>query len=157
MLTIRPIQNEDLPVLSEFWYDNMAVLQQTNPRVRLLPDARRHWEVAMRQFNVVDKSIFLVAENEAALLGCIAGRITLNQPGLAPQLIGVVDFLLLDLHTPHKPEGTGHALLQAVKTYFIEQRIVQLQVTVAVQSVVAQAFWLGIGAKKIDDVFWVIL
>jgi L-amino acid N-acyltransferase YncA len=156
MLTIRPVEIADIPLLSEFWYDNVALLQQSNSRLRLLPDARQQWEAAMLEIIRTDDVIFLVAANESDLLGCIVGRITPNQPGLAPQLIGVIDSLILDLHS-QKQQGAGRELLQAMKTRFIDQHITQLQVTVAAQATVAQAFWLGMGAKKTDDVFWMTL
>src|SRR5688572_14741537 len=99
MLTIRTVEPEDIPVLSEFWYDNMALLQQSTPHVRLLPNARRYWEASMAQIVAVHDVIFLVAEVEHELLGCIIGRIASNQPGLAPQYIGSIDALILDLHS----------------------------------------------------------
>ena len=154
MLTIRPAQDEDSHLLSEYWYDNMALAQQNNPRIRLLPDARRWWEDAVRQLIHTNAAVFLVAEVEGEVLGCIIGRITPNQPGLAPQLIGIIEWLILDLHTPHKQQGTGRALLQATKDYFIERNITQLWVSVSVQDTVAQAFWLAVGAKKTDELYW---
>jgi ribosomal protein S18 acetylase RimI-like enzyme len=156
MLTIRSVEIADIPLLSEFWYDNMALLQQSNPRVLLLPDARRHWETTMLEIIRTDDVIFLVAENESELSGCIIGRITPNQPGFAPQFIGVIDYLILNLHS-QRQQGAGRELLQAMKTRFIEQHITQLQVTVAAQATVAQAFWLGMGAKKTDELFWMTL
>lgn len=157
MLTIRLAENNDIPLLSEFWYDNMALLQQSNPRVRLLPDARRRWEDAARQFRNLDAVIFFVAEIDEDIVGCIVGRIIPNQAGLAPEVIGIIDWLILDLHTPHKQKGVGRALLQAVKDHFIDRHITQLQVTVSTQATVAQAFWLGVGAKKTDEIFWMNL
>ncbi|MDQ7025976.1 MAG: GNAT family N-acetyltransferase [Anaerolineae bacterium] len=157
MLTIRLAKNDDIPFLSEFWYDNMALLQQSNPRVRLLADARRCWEDAAQQFMALDEVIFFAAEIKGDVLGCIVGRIILNQAGLAPQWIGNIDWLILDLHSPHKQRGTGRALLQAMKDHFIDRHITQCQVSVSTQATVAQAFWLGVGAKKTDDIFWMNL
>jgi ribosomal protein S18 acetylase RimI-like enzyme len=157
MLTIRPAQNVDIVLLSEYWYDNMALAQQNNPRIRLLPDARRRWENAVRHFIHTNESVFLVAEVEGEVLGCIIGRITHNQAGLAPEFMGIIEWLILDLHTLHKQQGTGRALLQAAKDYFIERNISQLQVSVSVQDTVAQAFWLAVGAKKTDEFYWMNL
>jgi ribosomal protein S18 acetylase RimI-like enzyme len=157
MLTIRPAQNVDIVLLSEYWYDNMALAQQNNPRIRLLPDARRRWENAVRHFIHTNESVFLVAEVEGEVLGCIIGCITHNQAGLAPEFMGIIEWLILDLHTLHKQQGTGRALLQAAKDYFIERNISQLQVSVSVQDTVAQAFWLAVGAKKTDEFYWMNL
>jgi hypothetical protein len=156
MLTIRDAETADIPVLSEFWYDNMALLQQSNPHIRLLPDARRQWEMAMEHLVMAHNIVFVVAENESGLLGCIVGRRTSNQPGLAPKYIGIIDWLILDLHS-QKQQGAGRELFQTLKNRFIGQDIKQLQVTVAAQATVAQAFWLGMGAKKTDDIFWMAL
>jgi hypothetical protein len=90
-------------------------------------------------------------------LGCIIGHSIPNHAGLAPELIGSIEALILDLHTPHKQQGTGRALLGAMKQHFIERNITQLQVAVSIQSTVAQAFWLGVGAKKTDEIYWMNL
>lgn len=157
MLTIRPVVQADLAVLSEFWYDNIALLQQSNSRIRLLPDARHVWEDAAEQFITANNTVFLTAINEAEHLGYVLGRITPNQAGLAPEKIGVIDALMLDLHIPHKQHSTGRILLDAAKAYFIDHHITQIQVTVSAKATVAQGFWLSMGAKNLDDVFWMTL
>jgi hypothetical protein len=155
MLDIRPIQTEDLSLLSEYWYDNIVLQQQSNPRIHLLPDARCQWERYTATLIQNEAAICLVAVVKADVLGCIAGTVSTNQPGLAPEMIGVIEWLILDLHATNSQHQSASALLNELKVRFATRGISQLQVRVAAQATVAQAFWRGIGAKKIDDIFWI--
>lgn len=156
-MLIRPAQSADIASLSEFWYDRMALLQQRHPHIRLLPDARAQWEAAASADLQRDGCIFLVAEGEADLLGCIVGAVLENQPGLAPRRYGQVQQLILDMHSPQRRQGTGARLVQALSEQFMQQGIRTMQVHAPHSSAVEQAFWRGMGAKTIASIFWMEL
>ena len=157
MLDIRPAIIDDIPLLSEYWYDNMALLQQSNPRIRLAPDARLRWERSARRLLQRSDAIVLTAAAANEVIGCIAGRVVANQPGLVPETIGCVEWLIIDLHNPHKQQGTGTSLLRALRAKFTERGIAQMEARVTAYSAVAQAFWQGVGTTKTDDIFWMAL
>lgn len=171
MLKIRPAISADITLLSEYWYDNMALLQQSNPRIRLLPDARHQWEGFAKSLVQSSDVIFLCAEvnpeidaralgamsNTQMPIGCIAARVLANQAGLAPPQIGLVELLILDLHSPHQQHGTGGELLRSLQAQMAQRQITHLLVSVSAQAAVEQAFWRAMGAKKTDDIFWMTL
>ena len=159
LMLIRPVATDDITLLSEFWYDNMALLQQTNPRVRLLPTARAEWE-AFATRSIADATvIFLAAEDDASadVLGCIHAMPTANAVGLAPARIGRVGQIVLDIHSPHKQRRTGHHLWQAVKSTFAEMAITHVRIEATLTAPVMQAFWRGVGAVPTDNIFWITL
>lgn len=154
---IRATVSADLPILSEFWYDHMVVLQHTNPRLRLAPDARKTWERAMQAAVSQPNTIMLTSVLEDVVGGAILADVLPNAPGLLPERIALVQALLIDIHTPHSQHGIGGYLLAALKNILAEQRITQLQVAVSASSVVEQAFWRAMGARNNDEIFWMAL
>lgn len=153
---IRQTLPEDIPLLSEFWYDQMAIWQQNNRFLRLLPDARSAWEVAAAEQLQLESSIFLAAEMENTLIGGIIGAIVPNLPGIAPQQIGSIRDLIVDTHT-EIGRGAGRALLDACLAAMREHGIQQIQVQIPAQAAVQQAFWRGVGASNGMDVFWMAI
>lgn len=153
---IRQAHPEDIPLLSEYWYDQMAIWQQNNRMLRLLPDARRIWEVTAVEKLQSETSISLAAEIDHTVVGGIMGEIVPNLPGVAPQLIGVIRDLIVDNHT-EMGRGAGRLLLDAWTAELRASGVQQLQVKIPAQAVVQQAFWRGVGASNGMDVFWMLI
>lgn len=153
-MLIRPAHAHDLAILSEYWYDAMALIQQTNPRIRLLPNARQEWEAWHHANLALDHAFFLVAEQNSELVGGIYGRIVENEAGLNPRVYGVVQDLLLDLHAPQKQQGVSSQLWQALQAQFLAHEIHHISILVNASALVPQAFWRALGARKSADLFW---
>ncbi|MCA9915554.1 MAG: GNAT family N-acetyltransferase [Anaerolineae bacterium] len=153
---IRQAHPEDIPLLSEFWYDQMAIWQQNNRLLRLLPDARDRWEAATSEQLQSEAIVFLTAEIENTLVGGIIGEIVPNLPGVAPQQIGLIRDLIVDNHS-ELGRGVGRELLEACITVLRERGIQQVQVRIPTQAAVQQAFWRGVGASNGMDIFWMVI
>lgn len=156
MIQIRSTIPDDINVLSEYWYDNVVLLQQTNPHIRLLPNAQARWRKSVENCLEQDTVIMLTASYDD-IVGCAIGRVILNKAGFAPEKIGVVEHLVVDLHTPQNQTGVGTALWNALKIAFANHNIDVVRVDIATHAAVQQAFWRGIGAKKRYDSFWINL
>jgi RimJ/RimL family protein N-acetyltransferase len=154
LMNIRPARAADLPLLSEYWYDRAALLQQMGAPLKLLPDARSHWEAAAATWLHADDTYFLtcVINNEAG--GALVGRIEANQPGLAPERYGRVLQLIIDLHTPQFQQGMGGALLRAFQARLRDNDITRLIAAASVALAVEEAFWRGMGAHRTQTIFW---
>lgn len=151
----RPAESADIPILSEYWYDRMTLLMQTNPRIRLLPDARARWEVAAQRWLHDDTMIFLAGLADAEVAGGIVGKIEPNAPGLIPeQYARLVDFVI-DVHTIHQQQGIGRVLLNAFREQVRRAGITRLSVQVMDGMAVEQAFWHGMGAKSYAELVWI--
>jgi ribosomal protein S18 acetylase RimI-like enzyme len=153
-LITQLMQAGDVPVLSEFWYDHMALLVQTNPRIRLLPDARVRWEQAVQDWLTQPRYVCQTARAGDEVIGGMIAVIVPPAPGLAPQQLAHITYLVVDIHTRHTRNGVGRVLLEAVRLALRERKITQLITQVGAQSAVEQAFWRGVGARHDDDLFW---
>ena len=156
-MIIRTASLDDIVQLSEFWYDNIALQQQSNPRIRLLPNAQKIWVHYAGNLVLSHDVIFLCCEVEDVLVGCLIARIVDNMPGLDPPQYGLVEMLILDLHMSTGEKGVGKALLSELLGRLREYNITQLQVQVGLGNVVEQVFWRGVGAKNNDQIFWMAL
>lgn len=156
-MTVRPTTARDIPLLSEFWYDQMALRSQKQSAVRLMPDAQEQWQDYAIDLLLDELSIFLTAESNGDILGCAIGRIENNQVGLLPQQYGLIEQLVLDLHSPHKRKNAVSELLEALKSDFRQKDISHIMIRVPTYSPVEQAFWRGLGLVHLEDTFWMDL
>lgn len=156
-MQIRVAQPTDISILSEYWYDNMVVLQQTHPHLQIRPDGQQIWEQAASNW-MTDKTIMIVVSSrDEVLTGCMIGTIGVNMPGLLPLQYGVVMDFFLDLHTKQPTLGTGQGLFAELKQWWLEHNIHQCRVSLYPNAPVQQAFWRGIGAKSYTENFQVSL
>lgn len=151
---LRPTQVDDLPQLAAYWYDKMVLLQQSDPALRLMPDAAQRWQDAAMMRLRAPGELWLTAERDGVCLGGIIGRQIANVPGLLPETLGVIDDLIVDLHSPHARQGLGSALVRALCERWRAADVQQVRVEVAAAFAVEQAFWRGLGAQRRQDVFW---
>ncbi|GAB5490264.1 MAG: hypothetical protein Phog2KO_04790 [Phototrophicaceae bacterium] len=153
-MIIRPAEKTDISLLAEFWYDQMALYSQKQTIIRLMPDALEQWQSYAQAILEDDTIYFLVIERDNEALGAIIGHIANNDVGLLPQKYGVIDYLILDLHSPHKRKNAVNNLLSALKERFFQQNISHMMVRVPKYSLVEQGFWRGLGASDLDNSFW---
>lgn len=156
-MTVRAVTFDDIPVLTEFWYDQMALASQKHPSIRLASDAEIQWRTYAESL-VNDKNIaFLLAEIDNKIIACAIGRIQANNVGLHPKQIGIIEDIILDLHSPHKRKNAVTDLLKALKIYFRQMDIQYIMIHVPTFSLVEQGFWRGLGLQHTHDTFWMDL
>lgn len=155
-MNIRPIESEDIPLLTSFWYDQMALLSQKQSAFRLMPDAAKQWQEYAGSLLQSDDMICYVAELDN-VVGCLIGHVAQNEVGLLPQHYGCIDYLILDLHSRLKPKRTVKGLLDAFRQQLKQKNIAHLLVRVSTYSPVEQGFWRGLGLTHIQDTFWMDL
>ena len=153
-MIIRPAENPDISLLAEFWYDQMALYSQKQNTTRLMPDALEQWQSYALAILEDEAVYFLVIEDNNEVLGAIIGHIENNGAGLLPQKYGVIDYLILDLHSPHKRKNSVNNLLSALKDRVSQENISHMMVRVPKYSLVEQGFWRGLGASDLDNSFW---
>lgn len=156
-MTVRPVDVPDLDLLSEFWYDGMALRSQKQASIRLMPDAIDQWQIYAHSLFYDDEALFSLVEIDGDILGCIVGRVVDNQPGLLPLQYGIVEQLVLDLHSPHKRKNAVNELLEVLKTHFRQKDISHIMVAVPAYSPIEQGFWRGLGLTHLEDTFWMDL
>lgn len=156
-MTVRPVTLADIPLLTEYWYDGMALRSQKQRTIRLMPDALTRWQQYAESLIDNSEVIFLAVELENELLGGIIGRVEKNQVGVLPEHYGLIEQVVIDLHSPHKRKNAVTELLEALKNDFRRRDISHIMVHASVNSPVEQGFWRGLGLRHLEDTFWMEL
>lgn len=156
-LNIRPLIADDIPVLSQFWYDQLVLAYQFNPRMRIAPSATDRWSAVVMRWHHQPDVIALTAIRSGEILGCMITEIVANSPGLLPEQIAVVRDFTVDIHMPQVQQGVGGHLLNATRDQLRERGIQQIQVLANAYVPVEQAFWRAQGAQTHDTLFWLNL
>src|SRR5690606_22896072 len=89
-MIIRPVQEVDIPLLAEFWYDQMALLSQKQSFIGLMPDAIEQWRNYAYEIMQEELRNYRAVEIEQVIVGCMIERIEDNQAGLLTQICGVI-------------------------------------------------------------------
>lgn len=154
-ITIRLATPADVTRMSELWYERMALLLQTDRHFTMLPDAPSKWKQAMLPLLTQDEYAVYVGDTGAEVMGYILAHQQVNKPGLAPELYGVIDELVVDAHTAYP--GASKALLTAVEGWFRNQQVDHYVVTVSRYHAVEQAFWQTFRSVRRTDDLWIRL
>ena len=151
MNAARPASESDLSRLAHIWYERLAL--ESLPRgTALRPDARQHLEETLREWLAAPDVRIMVAEADGAVGGFAAAGIVSAPPGLLPEKRGEIRVLTLDGHAYHP--GAGRTLIGAVQSWFREQGIALVSVTVSKSNPVDQAFWRSVHGEVWSDTFW---
>ncbi|PJF36381.1 MAG: hypothetical protein CUN49_05720 [Candidatus Thermofonsia Clade 1 bacterium] len=154
--SVRPALQADVERMAAIWYEAAEALAKADPCVRLAPNAIAVWRAATEQCLSLPNMAHFVAVNEQqTVIAYIIGECVANAPAFLPERYGLVRDLAIDHHA--KSGRMSSALLTALRAWFAEQGITELQVRVPYHHPVAQAFWRALGARKIADQFWLKL
>jgi ribosomal protein S18 acetylase RimI-like enzyme len=150
---IRPAVAADIPKTAVLWHEKIILQQQSDSRLKLLPDASTRWTAAAAEWLTNDRCRMNVALRNDEIVGYIVGWIQANQPGLLPERLGVITDIAVGVHSYQS--GLGRLLLESVRAWFREQGINQLIAHVPSRQPVEQAFWRASGATELIDMMWI--
>jgi hypothetical protein len=157
MIDVRIMNRDDLPLLSEYWYDQIVLYQQTHRHIKLMPDARLHWQSSIATMLEEPATCAYTCVIQEQVIGALIGRILPNDPGLLPESYGFVQYLLIDLHTEYRQMQIVQHLLEPFVAFLQKNGLHSFGVDIPVRALVEQGFWRGAGAQKISERFWMIL
>ncbi len=154
-ITVRLATANDLIGLSEMWYENKAIQQQSDARVTINVGAKAKWIAdATLWLSNARCSIWMASRNDN-LAGYLIAWLQDMPPGVQPDCVGCITDMAVDPHTPSG--GASQLLLNAARDWFLEQGIKNLIATVPHRQPVQQAFWRGQGARTWMDLMWLKL
>jgi len=152
---IRPGIEEDLPDMLRLWREMMDFHARVEPRFRPLPlpAGEQAWEKHLRESVWGDKDwrVF-VAEAEGELIGQIMGVVRDQVPVFEPERYGYVTDIVVD--PAAQGSGVGQTLFEALKAWFRERGVSHLELQVAYNNPVSQAFWRAMGCTDYMDTLW---
>ena len=153
--TIRPGTEEDTPEMLRLWREMMDFHAWLEPRFRPLPPpaGEQAWEKHLREhvWGNEDWCVF-VAEADGRLVGQIMGMLRDQVPVFEPERYGYVTDIVV--HPAARRSGMGRALFEALKVWFRERGVSHLQLQVAHDNPVSQAFWRAMGCTDYMDTLW---
>ncbi|MCY3866632.1 MAG: hypothetical protein OXG68_14440 [Chloroflexi bacterium] len=151
-MQIRSALLTDLEAGAQLWHDRIALLQQTDPAFRLLPDAAARWRAKAERWIADDEVGFFVATVDGELVGQVAVRVVAGQPGLYPERVGAVLEMAVDLH--RASPGLSDGLLACAKDWLAKQGVRHLVIDVPARYPVEEAFWRARRARARFTRFW---
>lgn len=141
-LSTRIAVQDDLNALTALRYEKLALLSQTDPRVRVPPDYRVLWQQELGELLRDSHAHIVVAIEGESIVGYTVGWVKDGQ--------GQIQFLAIDLHGYH--QGVARALVSALGNWFREHGVGErVQVIAPRRSPVEQAFWRSLGATRATD------
>lgn len=149
---IRKARAVDLPLLVDLWLEKMALLQLSDNRTRLAPDADLRRLATMENWIEDQDCCLLVATRETKPEGYIIGCEGKGEPGLLPLRRGHVLEMTLALHSDLN--GVGGQLWSALREWFGDRGLDQAIVHVSSRQPVEQAFWRSLAASEMTDHLW---
>ena len=153
--TIRPGTETDIPEMLRLWREMMDFHARVEPRFRPLPPpaGEQAWEGYLRHdiWGNEDWCVF-VAEADGRLIGQILGVLRDSVPVFEPERFGYVTDVVVD--PAARRSGVGLALFEALKAWFRERDVPRLQLQVAHNNPISQAFWRAMGCTDYMDTLW---
>ena len=154
-VTVRPATKADVPAILDLWWESMDFHTRVEPRFHLLPqsEAKEAWEKHLRE-DVWDKDDWcvLAAEADGHVVGTMIGSVRNPYPVNKPERHGFVSnaSVLPDA----RRSGVGRALFNALKAWLREKGAGYIQLNVAHNNPVSQAFWRAMGCTDYMDTLW---
>jgi len=152
---VRPGTEEDLPQMLRLWREMMDFHARVEPRFRPLPSpaGEQAWEKHLREhvWGSEDWCVF-VAEADGRLIGQIMGVLRDQVPVFEPERYGYVTDIVVDVTA--RRSGVGRALFEALEAWFCQRGVSHLQLQVAHDNPVSQAFWRAVGCMDYMDTLW---
>lgn len=154
-VTIRLATLTDIPSMAKLWHEKQVLFQQSDQRLLLDSDAVTHWSRAAAEWVQDERSAVYVGIADNDVLGYVVCQLQEAPPGLAPERLGAVTEMTMDLHSTRG--GLARALLAAARQWFSRQGTAQIIIYVPRRQPVEQAFWRALGATEWIDVMWMKL
>src|SRR5260221_1797776 len=140
------------------WQETADMLARGDSRYRLAPNAAAIWRENLLQWLMQsDKAVFIAESlvKPGHILGYIVGRLVDGEPTLQPEHRGYVSDLAVDSHG--KVSGIGRGMFDALKVWFRECGVSQIEARVPSRHPIAQAFWRALGASELFEHMWLKL
>ena len=151
-MQIRSAVSSDLGAAAQLWRDRIALLQQSDPHIKFLPDATARWRAEAERWIAQDQVGFFVAVMEGELIGFAAVQVVAGGAGLQPARAGAVLGMAIDLHRSHR--GLSEGLLGHAKGWLRSQDVGHLEIDVPAGYPVEEAFWRAQRATARFNRFW---
>jgi len=151
-VTIRPATTRDIEAIGDLWVELMSFHAKLDARFSVPVTGRanyiRHVQNALRD----DNFRVLVAVEERNVLGYVLGYIGHNPPIFPNPTFGFIADLCITNRSRRR--GAGEMLAKAICQWFRGKGLRNVQLNVAHENPISQAFWRKIGCTDYLDHMW---
>jgi ribosomal protein S18 acetylase RimI-like enzyme len=151
-ITVRRATEIDVPDILPLWKEMMAFHAALDPRFRPAPGGDAHWAEAVSAWIQDGDNYVLVAEAEGQIVGYIVGMMRENPPVLLPVLYGFVSDICVS--PEWRQRGVGRQMFAALREWFRRQGADHIELRVAHNNPISQAFWRAVGCQDYMDSMW---
>lgn len=151
-ITVRRATETDVPDIVPLWMDMMSFHAALDPRFRPAPDGEVYWAKAISTWMRDEDNCVLVAEAGGKIVGYIVGMLRENPPVLLPPLYGFVSDICVA--PGWRQKGVGQRMFAALKEWFRQRGADHVELRVAHNNPVSQAFWRAMGCQDYMDGMW---
>lgn len=151
-LEIRRATTDDVPTILPLWQEMMDFHAARDSRFRPAPDGADYWAQVLIDWLQDERVCVLVAQAHLRLIGYIVGWMHQPPPVFEPDLYGFVSDICVAADS--RQRGVGRRLFDALKTWFREQGASHVELRVAANNPVSQAFWRQVGCQDYMDHLW---
>lgn len=152
---VRPGTKDDMPAMLRLWREMMGFHAMVEPRFRpaCSPAGEQAWERFLNEsiWGNEDWGVF-VAEVDGQLVGQIMGVLRDRVPVFEPERFGYVTDIVVDPTV--RRSGIGQALFGALRTWLRERGVSHVELQVAYNNLVSQAFWRAMGCTDYMGTLW---
>ena len=151
-LVIRQATRKDLEVIGDLWVELMSFHANLDPRFAIPAHGRnsyiRHIYAVLRD----DNYRVYVAEADGQIIGYILGYIAQNPPIFPhPQYGFIAD---ISISPSSRRQGAGTQLVATLRSWFRSRGLTNIQLNVAANNPVSQAFWRKMGCTDYLHHVW---
>jgi len=151
-IRVRRAELGDLEVILDLWQEMMDYHALLDLRFRPTQNARSHFRTTLKEWMADDTQRVFVATDDGRIVGYTIGRIVENPPIMELRYLGHVSDICVALEWRRR--GIGRMLFAALCRWFHQQGLPVVQLSVAAQNPVSQAFWREMGFQDYMHKLW---
>jgi ribosomal protein S18 acetylase RimI-like enzyme len=154
-VNIRRATVDDVPAVALLWQE-MADLHAALDR-RFCPaiDGADYWAEALAGWLEDETRCAFVADAGGRLVGYIVGWLRQSPPVFQADVYGFVSDVCVTANC--RQRGIGRRLFEALNAWFRQQEASHVELNVAANNPVSQAFWRSVGCQDYIDHMWYAL
>lgn len=140
---VRSCEKRDLQALGKLYGEFVAYHTDLDSRFGKVDDHAEMFEEYILKHMGSEESKVLVAEDDSGVVGYCLGYIQERPPVYPKRRFGYIDNLCVCEND--QSHGVGTLLFDAMKTWFLEAKIDQIELNVAISNPKAMGFWRKMG------------
>ncbi len=139
MMQIERARESDVTAIGDLWLDMMRFHAELDPHLELVDDPQPLFEAYLLRVMAEGDHLVLVARAEGRVVGYLNARLKERAPVFEKGRHG--EIIELTVAPDFRRQGTGRALVDRARSWFLERGVDRMEVTAADRNEEGVAFW----------------